>query len=105
MQGECATPCAIPQAKGVGLNAVALTFLVFGLAGTALLAGCRESTARVACERVRGDLEDATSYWSCPSERDVAALQERYDFEECRLIEGMDADANDRDRAYECRRA
>jgi hypothetical protein len=87
-----------------GLNTVVPTLLLFGLALT-LLVSCGGSDSRAACQRVRGDLEDAISYWSCASAGDADALRERHDFAECRLIEGMDAGVDTSDRAYECRRA
>ena len=86
------------------MNTVVLTLLLFGLAVT-LLVSCGGSDSSAACQRVRGELEAPISYWSCAGEGDAATLRERYGFEECRLIEGMDAGVDTSDRAYECRRA
>jgi hypothetical protein len=83
--------------------AAAARILLVTLASAAAFAGCGagdESTS--SCENVRGGPDAAVSVWSCADDSDLTALMDKYDFESCRRVEGMDADVNPKDLAYQC---
>jgi hypothetical protein len=87
------------------VNAVALPLLVAALACGALLAGCGGgggAEASPPCTSVQGGPDDPVSLWACADDDDVTALIDHYEFSGCRLVEGMDAEATQEDRAYQC---
>ena len=71
-----------------------------------LLAACGGGSehATPACTSVRGGPDDAVSLWSCESDAEAAELVRHYGFSSCDLVQGMDADATQSDRGYQCRR-
>ena len=75
------------------------------VAMTLLLVACGGGSERtVACEPVRGDETSRISFWSCASDEEAEALRDKHGFEECRRVEGMDADADPSDLSYRCQR-
>jgi hypothetical protein len=79
--------------------------LVSAVLGVGLLAGCGGDDGPQSvgsCTSVRGDPDDAVSIWACGNDADVTVLLDEYGFTACRLVEGMDAEVDPSDSAYEC---
>jgi hypothetical protein len=84
------------------VSGAVLTLAAFAL----LLVACGGAggEARPACTSVRGEPDDAVSLWSCETDAEAAALVRHYGFSSCDLVQGMDAEATQGDRGYQCRR-
>jgi hypothetical protein len=79
--------------------------LVAAALGVGLLAGCGGDDAPQSvgtCTNVRGGPDDPVSIWACGNDSDVTVLIDEYGFTGCRLVEGMDAEVDPSDSAYEC---